>query len=174
MLQSSGLISLGQIRNEFSPGWTYANIGKFTRGGSYVTNLPENARIKTSNDVQAWSDYYGTRKYPRAGLTIYNVVSETKSQYANSNNGWFSVAKLGPINTGYYFYYNGIRQGAVYDEGHIHAKGGLNSGSYTIGFSDILTGYYIGFLVSIGYGGVSDINGYSSGSSFWVTPRAPR
>lgn len=94
-LQTSGIITLQDIRNEFGPSTPNlpVPISSYYKGGFYVRNTGVNVKVPTVGNQIKFSDFYGAVKYV-GSVTIY-VVAESASQYANSNNGYVQVVVNG-------------------------------------------------------------------------------
>lgn len=86
MLQSSGKISLGNIQKEFE-GDNPIKLSEYYLNGTYVkANI--NGKIPTS-DTNKLSNYYGAASWY---LEVkFDLVSESKSKYGNSDNGKIQI-----------------------------------------------------------------------------------
>jgi hypothetical protein len=63
-LQTSGTISINDLRNEFGNTPGQDGLNEYYRGGSYVPNIPQNNNVPTSGQI-ALSNFYGAMKgYP--------------------------------------------------------------------------------------------------------------
>lgn len=90
-LQSSGAISLGDIRDEFGGAGARA-ISTYYRGGGLVPNHEQNSDIPTSSTI-TFSDFYSTAKDFEASLT--SGVGASTIGYIDGTHGSMNFTFVG-------------------------------------------------------------------------------
>jgi hypothetical protein len=81
-------MSLRRIRDEYKSTTGVASFSDFVRGGSYVTDQPENAVIPTTttNSI-SFDDFYGTKKARTVTYEIIGGGGEGAGGYTGQGNG---------------------------------------------------------------------------------------
>lgn len=140
-LQSSGQISLENIRNEFSGPYPI-HISDYYRGGTYVADVPVNTNIPTGGQISL-SQFYGAQRYQIHVINVYgapqNLNLFNSAMGAGLNNSLaiavrlnvFSGGIIGATDTGQYALTTGDGWGVtpdivitVYSGGFITGAGG--------------------------------------------------
>ena len=168
-LQSSGQISLSQIATEFKVTplsivklSSFYKVAVGTNKGpvaGVVKTITANANVPSSGQIK-FSDFYGAAYYYMQ--VYFTLTSETKSTYADNDNGTITVYVKGATNN-YKVAVNGRTAQNIGTQGGSAYFTGFNSGSYTITVSDNdlnTVGY--SFTANIGYNtAASSVNGYT-------------
>ena len=155
MLQTSGAISLGNIRGEFG-GVNPSSLGEYYLNGAYV-KANTNGKIPSSG-VNKFSNYYGASNFL---LQIrFSATSESTSEYSNSDNGSIGIYLTGSSNN-WQISCTGQTTKNVGSSGLTTTFGSLNSGAYTVTVKDVTFNKSWSFSFSISLGGTSSVSGYA-------------